>query len=356
MAEVTLRVLGIPQSEPTMREFDFPPPDLMGKAFTRDAELFWKLVPGYDGPWTLWKVKYTAERDVAPDEFRRRSEFFSAEPYRQVTWSVNGEGYRGSVADPSKQSILFVGSSVTFGWGVRAAECFPSLIAGKLSSTGQDDWTIINAGVPGYSSFQCREYLAQLLKQHRPRVIVVEVGINDGFFTPNIPDREMHRIFEPNLAAQLINNSNLLSALKSLFGTRRQNITVDWRPKPQDRFYYTSTYIPDHMRVSEEDFRANVAAMEQMARDAGATIWFIIPGLYNEYGDRKLEKSARFEHPREIDLVGAIRSAGGADPGSCFLPYDEAHLSVKGHQVAAEQIWKSLESDVARKPAAVKAQ
>jgi len=340
--ELVLRGLGVPADLATIGEFDFPPRELYGQSFLRDPELFWRLAPDYNGPWSMYKSRYTHERSVPPDEMRKRVENFpDAGYYRRVSWEINSAGCRGALPRADQRVVLFVGSSVTFGWGVRAEDSFPGLIRGRLEQEPDSQWSVVNAGVPGYSSYQCLRHLEELLPKFKPRVVVVEVGINDGVWAPGLPDAQMAGVLVDSWTSRLIRSSHVLFAANGLLhGTGRHAPPAD--VPPDERFFYSSMFVPGHVRVSEEEFRANIGAMEQSADGAGAAILFLFPGLYNEYGDKRLVKSVRFSHPREVKIVDAIHAAAGSDPVDYFLPYDEAHLSVKGHRLVADTIWERL--------------
>ncbi len=348
-AELLLRALGIPEAKYTIGEFGFPPPILYETAFRHDPVRFWRLTPEYSGPWEMYKSKYTFERNISPNVIRDRvRDFPDASYYRTVTWGVNADGFRGPDAERGKQVVLFLGSSVTFGWGVRAADSFPALIGQQLALAGNADWTVINAGVPGYSSYQCLKYLEEITARIQPRIIFVEVGINEGVWSPGFPDKLTAAVLEDTFAARCVRTSNLLFAINQQLRGAARGAEPSELPAPTKRFFYTSMYVPGHVRVPEEDFLENLASFEALAHEAGAEIYFLFPGLYNEYGEKQLVKSVKYSHPREIDLVETLSSAArtsGTNLDAYFLPYDEAHLSIKGHRIVAERIWARLTSD-----------
>lgn len=71
------------------------------------------------------------------------------------------------------QVVLAFGDSVTHGVGAGAGEDWPGLLA---QTTG---WRIENAGVPGDTAEAGMRRLAALLEQHRPALVLVEMGGND---------------------------------------------------------------------------------------------------------------------------------------------------------------------------------
>lgn len=70
-------------------------------------------------------------------------------------------------------TVLAFGDSVTFGTGAGPGEDWPTLLA---AATG---WRIVNAGVPGDTAQNGRERIGSLLAEHRPALVIVEIGGND---------------------------------------------------------------------------------------------------------------------------------------------------------------------------------
>ncbi|MEP5766654.1 MAG: GDSL-type esterase/lipase family protein [Halieaceae bacterium] len=74
---------------------------------------------------------------------------------------------------PAGSSVLAFGDSVTYGTGAGAGQDYPTLLA---QATG---WNIVNAGIPGDTAREAKTRLPALLQQHRPALVIVELGGND---------------------------------------------------------------------------------------------------------------------------------------------------------------------------------
>jgi hypothetical protein len=341
-AELSLRLLGIPRQKDLVRKFGFPPEEMFGIAFCREPARFWCLEPGYDGPWRMNKLKYTHERHVQPNVMKSRARNYpDLEYFRTVTWGINSHGFRGEPHDSHKHVILFLGSSVTFGWGVRSDDCFPALLREKLTHEGYGGWDVVNAGVPGYSSYQSLVYLKQILDRWQPEVVIVESGINDGVQSIGLSDRQVNSAGSRSWAEKAVWSSNVALALRYAMRNRSKQPSRDVKVE-SERFFHTSIFAAGRSRVPEDDFRENIEEFEDLASALGAELFFMFPGLYNEYGEGELQKSVRFDHPREIRIAAAIKAGGADDLREFFLPYDEAHLSRRGHRLAADLIWSRL--------------
>ncbi|MDQ5915358.1 MAG: acyl-CoA thioesterase [Pseudomonadota bacterium] len=76
-------------------------------------------------------------------------------------------------AVPAGSTVLAFGDSVTFGTGAAPGQDWPTLLA---AMTG---WRIVNAGVPGDTTEAAKQRLGALLDEHKPALVIVELGGND---------------------------------------------------------------------------------------------------------------------------------------------------------------------------------
>jgi acyl-CoA thioesterase I len=81
-------------------------------------------------------------------------------------------------AAPMEKTVLFLGDSITAGYGVDPSEAYPAIIQGKIEANGWP-FKVINAGQSGDTSAGGLSRLEWLLK-NRIDVLVLELGANDG--------------------------------------------------------------------------------------------------------------------------------------------------------------------------------
>jgi acyl-CoA hydrolase len=74
---------------------------------------------------------------------------------------------------PAGSTVLAFGDSVTFGTGASSGEDWPGLLAEMTR------WQVVNAGIPGDTAEAGRGRLPALLDEHRPALVIVEIGGND---------------------------------------------------------------------------------------------------------------------------------------------------------------------------------
>jgi len=95
--------------------------------------------------------------------------------------------------EDTRPVVLFVGTSLTVGFGLDPREAYPVIVQTKIDSAGFD-YQVVNAGVSGQTSAGARNSIDWLLR--RPvAVLVIETGANDGL--RGIDPAELHS----NLAA-----------------------------------------------------------------------------------------------------------------------------------------------------------
>ena len=81
-------------------------------------------------------------------------------------------------SDAERPTILFLGTSLTAGYGLEPEEAYPALLQKKIDSAGLD-YRVVNAGVNGETSAGARRRIDWLLREP-VSILVVETGANDG--------------------------------------------------------------------------------------------------------------------------------------------------------------------------------
>lgn len=149
-----------------------------------DAATWWVRFDGNPifiaDPILFWRLKPNANAELDPNS--------------PATHRINSEGFRDSDfaknKSPGEFRVITMGDSCTFGDGVADWETFANVLEKNLALAMPDKKvTIINAGVPGYTSYQVLTYLQEDLLQLKPDVVTVYVGLNDNVpATNSVPD------------------------------------------------------------------------------------------------------------------------------------------------------------------------
>ncbi|MDE1984627.1 MAG: arylesterase [Gammaproteobacteria bacterium] len=84
----------------------------------------------------------------------------------------------GAWAGPAP-TILVMGDSLSAAYGIETSQGWAALLSQRLAARGYD-YTVINASVSGDTSAQGLTRLPFELQRHRPAIVILELGANDG--------------------------------------------------------------------------------------------------------------------------------------------------------------------------------
>jgi acyl-CoA thioesterase-1 len=185
-----------------------------------------------------------------------------------------------AAAAPAPKIVLFLGNSITAGYGLDPSQAFPARIQEKIDAKG---WhvNVVNAGQSGDTSAGGLSRLDWLLKS-RVDVLVVELGANDGL--RGVPTE----VTKKNLQA-----------------------------------------IIDRAREKYPEVKIVIAGMKvppNLGRDYGRQFESIFPKLAKRNNASLI--------PFILENVGGQRALN--------LP-DGMHPTARGHEIVATNVWKVLE-------------
>ena len=84
-----------------------------------------------------------------------------------------------SAAAHTARTILVFGDSISAGYGIRVEIGWVALLQAKLDRQGYG-YRVINASVSGETTAGGLDRLPRALALHRPRIVIIELGGNDG--------------------------------------------------------------------------------------------------------------------------------------------------------------------------------
>ena len=90
----------------------------------------------------------------------------------------------GATRQDRRRAIVFLGTSLTAGYGLEPEEAYPAIIQEKIDSAGLP-FEVVNAGSSGETSAGALRRIEWLLQQQID-VLVIETGANDGLRALNI--------------------------------------------------------------------------------------------------------------------------------------------------------------------------
>ena len=90
-------------------------------------------------------------------------------------------GFTVASAQPSTPAtILVVGDSISAEYGIARGSGWVALLQSRLAQQKSPAYQVVNASISGDTSSGGRARLAGLLKQHQPKIVVIELGANDA--------------------------------------------------------------------------------------------------------------------------------------------------------------------------------
>lgn len=77
------------------------------------------------------------------------------------------------------KNILVFGDSLSAGYGIAIEKGWVNLLQQELQRT-QSGFSVVNASISGETTVGGKQRIAKALKQHKPAIVIVELGANDG--------------------------------------------------------------------------------------------------------------------------------------------------------------------------------
>ena len=78
-----------------------------------------------------------------------------------------------------QQSILVFGDSLSAAYGIAQARGWVALLAERVKRE-RPDYSVVNASISGETTAGGAARLARALEQHKPAIVILELGANDG--------------------------------------------------------------------------------------------------------------------------------------------------------------------------------
>ncbi|GAB1263518.1 multifunctional acyl-CoA thioesterase I/protease I/lysophospholipase L1 [Aurantivibrio infirmus] len=100
------------------------------------------------------------------------------------------------------KTILIIGDSISAGYGIEIKDGWVALLDEKLNQQGE--FTVVNASVSGDTTGMGLARTESLLSQHKPDIVLIELGGNDGLrgFPIKVIKNNLEKITRLSLAAE----------------------------------------------------------------------------------------------------------------------------------------------------------
>ena len=246
----------------------------------------------------------------------------------------NAQGFRGEELPrekgPDEFRIFALGDSNTLGWQDGPdgpGSHWPRFIRELLPASGRK-YTVINAGVWGYSSYQGRERLRHVLP-YKPDLVLISFGGNDP-----------HRVLISDIeqARQRPSSLWMQARMSQMTWAIWERCSLARRPSSDEDLVF---------RVDLEHYRANLGEMVCEVRRTGAACVLLTrpflgtsadPACWKTYGPQYVTatlETAQTNHVPAIDLYARFK-----DQRQYFA--DDGHFNEEGHRLAAKVIYDEI--------------
>jgi len=282
----------------------------------------------------------------------------------RLPYAIDSRGLRSpALLTTAPLDLLCLGDSCTFGEGLACMDdSYPDRVRCALEKELGRKVVVAVGGVPGYTSRNVRQWLEGGLSSLRPRVVVVWVGWNDGWWHWEDPARRAATVRQLKLeriesrlvhfAAFRLFRRAFAPLLQRYRIARRSSHMREWRPL-----------------ISTERFSENLAAVARLARKRGAhpilmtlpcaarsaeevPYWMVRDTIIPD-GQTLLELNRDYNaairevcRKDKIELVDLAQRAKGKPQKELFTDpsIDAVHPSAAGHEWVSAALLPSLRS------------
>ncbi|MFV8224374.1 SGNH/GDSL hydrolase family protein [Christiangramia aquimixticola] len=248
---------------------------------------------------------------------------------QNVEIKLNSLGMRSEEPDPLRKKILFIGSSISLGWGVKKESTYVGIFENEIE-TNNLNYQVLNGSVGNYNTFRYVENFLHNQKSLNPDIIVINYFINDAEILPMGSNN------------WLLKNSALAASLNIAF----KRITA--RSGNNLKEYYNSLYDP-----KAEGFKNMYNSLRKLSEYSlqhKIKIYFvIIPDIHflENYPfspiHQKMGKLATKLNFEVIDLYSALEG----------IPFDklqitpgDSHPNSYGHKLMSKKLINEILPDL----------
>ena len=264
--------------------------------------------------------------------FRLKPDFDGFYPWVRVRTDEAGHRVPRETRVPSTGRILFVGDSVTFGFGVRSEESFPFRF-GEHIGRPQD---VVNAAVPGYNLEQVLGILREELRRSSPEAVFYGLCLNDiGSATRRVEYEDIDPHRKRMREGAFLSSSMLVAFLR--LGARFDGS----QGGPVSQVSFLRDLDGPEMAQSLATFDLQWAELEQIHRQTGIPVTVLVLPFREQ-----VEGHPEWRAPQEF-LADKCASSPIVclDPSSMLLEHRQQtlyngvsslHFNPLGHRLLAE--------------------
>lgn len=240
----------------------------------------------------------------------------------------------------SERTVVALGDSITYGWGLPYASSYPALLERLLNQggTGTERWRVINAGVPGDTVLCAERRYERDVACWQADALLVGLGLNDAALRRTPIDAQRERLWLALRYPWVRWGLRVERALRRMGGKPSAPVELEHQLAPRVRPGIYTRALTDLIRRAQASgmrvylLSLALLAWEQLA--AGQAAWY-------RYYDDLIQQVARSCAVPCIDLS----SPRQAEPDAGYWQDDGIHLTAEGQAWLARCVGERLRRD-----------
>lgn len=242
-----------------------------------------------------------------------------------VEIKLNSEGMRSDEFEINDKKILFLGSSISLGWGVEQKDSYPGIIQTKLLSDSIN-YKVLNGSIGNYNTFRYVNNFLSNQTHIEPKVIVINYFINDAETLPI------------NSSNWLIKNSQLFATLTITYKKLFSKSGFDLKQ------YYNNLYKSDNQSFLEMKESLNKLSEYSKQRNIPVLLT-VIPDIHflEDYPFETIHKKMKsITEELGFEYHDLLPSLKGIPFNELQIILGDSHPNEKGHSKMAESLYPKI--------------
>lgn len=244
---------------------------------------------------------------------------------QDVEVKLNSKGMRSDEFDDNDKKIIFLGSSISLGWGVEQKDSYPGIIQTKLSSDSIN-YKVLNGSIGNYNTFRYVNNFLSNQTDIEPKVIVINYFINDAETLPI------------NSSNWLIKNSQLFATLTITYKKLFSKSGFDLKQ------YYNDLYKNDNQSFLE--MKESLNKLSEYSKQRNISILLtVIPDIHflEDYPFDSIHKKMKsISEELGFEYHDLLPSLKGISFKKLQIIQGDSHPNELGHYKISESLYPKI--------------
>ena len=247
--------------------------------------------------------------------------------YQKINFQINERGLRGDkLRSKSKRRILFLGGSITLGWGVKEEDVVTNRLEKMFLDVGQDV-EVLNGGMLNYNTNRYVTRFFEKLIDLRPTDIVINYFLRDA------------EDLKPTKPNYLLRNSQLAVTVWTAI-----NRTINSKMQNSMDEYYSSMYKKNN--IGFQVMEQNLKKLAEYAKSNNIRIYIVMIPDINNLIDYKFdyihEMIGEIAQENNYNFIDSLPQFRGISFESLYAMPGDPHPNSRGHKIIAETAFPIL--------------